>query len=166
MCAISYSKQLLTQVLIFDKFRRDFFRSMKKQPTFRDAITCFIAKWRLRNDCRNSILMVCHYPDQGSASDWSFRVVNLLQPIRSITQIWVVTRHQYGISAVLTQMSLRGEISGGVANFLGYYFYFYYFNDNDWKDIDISTVLTLWTSVLVDWFLLVANCDNMKGTLK
>ena len=36
----------------------------------------------------------------GIASDWSLRVGNLLRPIRSTTQIWVVTRHQYGISAV------------------------------------------------------------------
>ena len=28
-------------------------------------------------------------------------VGNLIQPIRSTTQIWVVTRHQYGISALL-----------------------------------------------------------------
>ena len=38
------------------------------------------------------------YPDLSSASDWSCRVGNLLQPIRSTPQIWVVTRHQYGIS--------------------------------------------------------------------
>ena len=38
--------------------------------------------------------MTCHYPDLGSASDWSYRVGNLFQPIRSTTQIWVVTRHQ------------------------------------------------------------------------
>ena len=30
----------------------------------------------------------------GSASDWSCHVENLLQPIKGITQIWVVTRHQ------------------------------------------------------------------------
>ena len=41
-------------------------------------------------------------------------VENLLHRIRS-TQIWVVTRHQYGISAVVSQTSFRGEISGGVA---------------------------------------------------
>jgi len=29
----------------------------------------------------------------------------LLQPIRKTTQIWVVTRHQYGISAFVPQMS-------------------------------------------------------------
>ena len=32
----------------------------------------------------------------GGASDWSYREEILLQPIRSTTQIWVVTRHQYG----------------------------------------------------------------------
>ena len=34
------------------------------------------------------------YPDLGSASDWSCRVGNLIQPIRGTTQIWVVRRHQ------------------------------------------------------------------------
>ena len=37
---------------------------------------------------------MCHYPDLGSASDWSCRVWNIFQPIRSTTQIWVVTCHQ------------------------------------------------------------------------
>ena len=31
------------------------------------------------------------------------------------TQIWVVTRHQYRISALVSQTSFRGETSGGVA---------------------------------------------------
>ena len=39
----------------------------------------------------------------------------LLQPIRSTTQIWVVTRHRYGISAHDSQERFRGETSGGVA---------------------------------------------------
>ena len=43
-------------------------------------------------------------------------VVNLLHPIRRTTQIRVVTRHQYGISALVSQTSFRGETSGGVAN--------------------------------------------------
>ena len=42
-----------------------------------------------------------HYPDLGSASDWSCRLGNLIQPITSTTQIWVVTRHQYGIFALV-----------------------------------------------------------------
>ena len=42
-------------------------------------------------------------------------VENLLPPIRGTTQIWVVTRHQYGISALVSQTSFSGETSGGVA---------------------------------------------------
>ena len=63
--------------------------SLRKQPTFGDATTGFPAKRRLRNSRRNSILMTRHYPDLGSASDWSCRVGNLFQPITSTTQIWV-----------------------------------------------------------------------------
>ena len=40
------------------------------------------AKWRLRSECRNSILMTRHYLDLNSASDW----------FRSTTQIWVATQ--------------------------------------------------------------------------
>ena len=43
-------------------------------------------------------------------------VENLIQPIRSTTQIWVATSHQYGISAlVFSQTSFRGGTSGGVS---------------------------------------------------
>ena len=59
--------------------------------------------------------MTHHYPDLVSACDWSCRAKNLLQPIRSSTQIWVVTRHQYGLSALVSQTSFRGETSVGVA---------------------------------------------------
>ena len=89
--------------------------SLRKQPTFSDATTGFPAKWRLRNECRNSILMTRHYPDLGSASDWLNQISHAARPIRSTTQIWVVTRHQYGISALVSQTSFRGETSGGVA---------------------------------------------------
>ena len=66
------------------------------------------AKRRLRwNEPRNSILMTCHYPDLGSASDWSCSEGNLLQPIRSTIQIWVVTRHQYGISSFVSRVNQR-----------------------------------------------------------
>ena len=60
-------------------------------------------------------LMTRHYADLGRASDWSCRVGNLIQPIRSTTQIWVMTRHQYGISALVSQTLFGGETSGGVA---------------------------------------------------
>ena len=61
------------------------------------------------------ILMTRHYPDLGSVSDWSCLVGILLRPIRSATQIWVVMRSQYGISALVSPTSFRGETSGGVA---------------------------------------------------
>ena len=59
--------------------------------------------------------MTCHYTDMGSASGWSHRVRNLLQPIRIITEIWVVTRPEYGISALVSQTSFSGETSGVIA---------------------------------------------------
>ena len=67
------------------------------------------AKWRLRNERRNCILMTRHYRDLGRASDWSCRAGKFA------TQIWVVMRHQYGISALVSQTSFRGKTSGGVA---------------------------------------------------
>ena len=89
--------------------------SLTKQPTFRVTTTGFPAKWCLRNERRDSILMTSHYPDLGSTSDRCYRQGNLLQPIRSTAQIWVVTRHQYGISALVPQMSFRGKITVGAA---------------------------------------------------
>ena len=53
--------------------------------------------------------MTRYYSDLDSASDWSCRVGNLIYPSRIITQIWVVTRHQYGISAFVSQTSFGGE---------------------------------------------------------
>ena len=77
--------------------------SLRKQTTFHGATTGFPVKlWCLRNKCRNSILMMHHYQDLCSASDWLCCMTNLLQPIRSTTQIWVVTHHQYGISVLVS----------------------------------------------------------------
>ena len=61
------------------------------------------------------MLMTRLYPDLGSAFDWSCRVGNLIQPFRSTTQIRVVTLHQYGFSALVSQTSFAGETSGSVA---------------------------------------------------
>ena len=51
-------------------------------------------------------------------SDWSCCLGNLIQPIRSTTQIWVVMRHQYGISVLVSQRSFVGETSGSIAKCL------------------------------------------------
>ena len=59
--------------------------------------------------------MTRHYPDLGRASDWLNQISHAARPIRSPTKIWVVTRHQYGISALVSQTSFGGETSGSVA---------------------------------------------------
>ena len=58
--------------------------------------------------------MTLHYPDLGSASDWLNQISHAVRSIRSTTQIWVVTRHQYGISVLVSQASFGGETSDSV----------------------------------------------------
>ena len=89
--------------------------SVRKQLTFDDATIGFPVKSRLRNKHRNSILTTCHYPDLGSASGWFNQISHVARLIRSMTQIWVVMRHQYGISALVSQMSFGGETIGSFA---------------------------------------------------
>ena len=67
--------------------------------------------------------MMRHYPGLDITSDhrlldWSCRMGYLLQPIRSTTQVWEVTRYQDGISALGPQTSFRGETIGSVAKCL------------------------------------------------
>ena len=71
-------------------------RNLAKLP-----IISFPSKWHLRNERRNSILMTCHYP-----AAW---------PIRSTTQTWVVTHHQYWISALVSQTSFGGDTIVSIA---------------------------------------------------
>ena len=59
--------------------------------------------------------MTCHFPDLGSASDWLNQISHAGQPIRSSTQIWVVMRHHYGISALVSHMSFGEETSSSIA---------------------------------------------------
>ena len=61
--------------------------------------------------------MTRRYLDLGSAPDWLKQFSRAARPIRSTTQIWVVTRHQYGISVVVSQTSFsQGKlVAGGVA---------------------------------------------------
>ena len=59
--------------------------------------------------------MMRHYPDQSSASDWLKQISQTARPIRSTTLIWVVTRHQYGISALVSRTTFQREASGGIA---------------------------------------------------
>ena len=45
----------------------------------------------------------------GSDFDWLKHLSLAARPIRSTTQTWVVTRHQYGISEVVPQTLFRGK---------------------------------------------------------
>ena len=82
----------------------------EKGRKFRDATTCFPAKSHLRNEYEKFHIDDVHYSDLGSSSDWSFWEENLLQPIRSTTQVWLMTRHQYGISAGVPRTVFRGVL--------------------------------------------------------
>ena len=89
---------------VFQFFLFVFHVFLKKKTTYILRLHhWFPGKWLLRNGRWNCILITRHYPDFGSASDWSCRMENFLQPIRSTTQIWIVTRHQYGILAFVSQ---------------------------------------------------------------
>ena len=86
-----------------------------EQPTFRNATIGFPAKWRLRNERRNSTVTTCYCLDR-NASDWFKQISLVARPVRSTAAIRVVTRHQYGIcTSLVPQTSFRGENSGGVA---------------------------------------------------
>ena len=50
-----------------------------------------------------------HYPDLGSASDWLKQISHAARPIRSTTQILVVTHRRYGNSALVSHASFRVE---------------------------------------------------------
>ena len=87
--------------------------SLRKQPTIRDTTLVFpvIDVWGTSAKIR-------YWWGLGSSSDWSCYKRNLLQPIINATQILVLTRHQYGISAVVSQTSFRGKTGVGVGCFL------------------------------------------------
>ena len=61
---------------------------------------------------QKSILVTCQCTDLGSASNWLKEIFLAARLIRSTSQIWAVTRHQSGISALVLQRSPRGETSG------------------------------------------------------
>ena len=93
---------------------RPFARSLKKQLTFREATTGFP-----RNDVWGTSAEIPYWwrvtAQIGSASDWLRQIFNAAWPMRGSSQIWVVTRHWYGISALVSQTSFRLENQDDVA---------------------------------------------------
>ena len=59
--------------------------------------------------------MTLHYADLSSASDLLKQMFHAAWPIRSTSQVWAVTCHQYWISALVSQTTFRGENKSGVA---------------------------------------------------
>ena len=52
--------------------------------------------------------------DNSCGNNYSVKQISLpVQPIKSTTQIWLVTRHQYGIVVLVSQASFRDETSDG-----------------------------------------------------
>ena len=96
--------------------------SLRKQPTFGGATTCFPAKsWHVRNERRNSILMTHPLPDLGCPSDWLKQVSYRGTTNQKHTQIWVVTCHQYGILRSFLRRHFAGKpavVSRNVSYFL------------------------------------------------
>ena len=63
------------------------------------------------------ILIMCHYPDPGSASDWLKQVSLTARLIRITTQIQVVTHHQYRRFVLVPETSFHRGSRGGIAKY-------------------------------------------------
>ena len=99
----------------FWKNRRKIFWWFKAQPEktagIRDATISFSQNWRLRKDCKNSILMTCHYPDLGSTSDWSSHEGICFKKSKALSDLGSMEFLQFRVP----RTSFRGEARGGVA---------------------------------------------------
>ena len=71
---------------------------------------------------RNSILMVCHYPDLDSASDWLSHTGKQKFASTSRKQSWVVAHHQCGISAIVPQTQFHEKTWKGSGNLRSFWF--------------------------------------------
>ena len=75
----------------------------------------FPAKWRLRNDCRNSLLMTCHYPDLGSASGCLKICFNQPEALTT-SNLWMIrTSLQSLYSHRRTLKLMQVRLSSGIA---------------------------------------------------
>ena len=59
--------------------------------------------------------MTRHNPGLCSASDWFNKIFHAARPIRSTTQIWVLTHDPYGFSALVSQTPFGWKTGGSVA---------------------------------------------------
>ena len=80
--------------------------SLRKQSKFGDSTTVVPAKWRLRYEFKNSILMTSHYPDLGSACDNFLVQSNFPDLCSDMSSVWNFCVHFWDV--------LLQEISGSV----------------------------------------------------
>ena len=73
--------------------------SLRKQTTFQDATTGAPAKWRLRNERRNSILTTCHYRDLSNASHRMKQFFNQSEALPRFGQWCVISMNFCGRSS-------------------------------------------------------------------
>ena len=96
------------KILVFKRINGRFCISLRK-TTFRDAPNGFPANWRMTNEPRNSVLMTCHHPDLGSASNWLKHIWPAIRPIDLIHD----TRHLCTRSRIDGIKAMSCDISGG-----------------------------------------------------
>ena len=101
--------------------------SLRKQLTFRDATNGFPEKWRPRNEYRNSVLMMRHYPDLGSDA----------------SSVWNISAH---FSDVIWRGNQwwRRQMS---AVFSGYAKTIWNLKQNTWKHSVVNNSILTWTYI-------------------
>ena len=109
---ITFSFSFYDIFLVFNLIQTSCFFNLEKvadldKQSSRRVSSAVGAYW---NPC---ILTTCHYLDLGSAVEENFSSGTI--KIRSTIQSWVVTRHQYGISELVSQTSFRGKTRGDAA---------------------------------------------------
>ena len=138
--------------LLWPGFENEIFQSsLRKQPTFLDATNDGVpAKWRLRSECRASILLTCRYPDLRWASDWLKHISHEARPIK--------TTARPGWGYVIGMVFLR--------SFLGRHFEGESRNAGRFCThiLVLQRVFTFWTLLYV--FLFSAAADAFKGQVR
>ena len=112
----------MTKPLLSISERHRIVCSRRKQSTFRDATTCFPAKWRLRNERRSSILMTqTIYGERGQTQEnaltiaLTFLFARCSHVISPQMENLLAAYHQYAIFALVVQTSFRDETNSSVA---------------------------------------------------
>ena len=103
----------------------------ENNPTFGDTTSAFSMKWRLRNECRNSVLFQDASPPRFGCFWLVEANFHAARPMTNITQIWLVTHHQCGILHLFLRRHLAGKRVVALRNvgcFPRLYYYLHFIN--------------------------------------